>query len=332
MDNYKVYLTKDGTTYDITSVTGDFSWKDSVDTLGMEFSCEVIRNVDDRFMANYNLAKVGDKITLSNNGEEVFRGVVVDLDTSRYAKSIKALDYAFYLNKSKTTTQINETRVDAAIKQLCQKFGIPLGNLTDIPTVATKIYKDATISDIIKDLLDMASAEYGTRYRMEVRRGLLHVEKYYDLVVEGKYKPATNLGAFSIANTIGGDISMQESIEDMRNKVIITSGDEKSVQVIAGVEDKDSISKYGLLQHAESVDEKNIAQAANIAKNRLKEMNRVEQKISVTLLGDDKVRSARSIELNFPKFGLSGKYFILDCSHSYKKGIHTMSLSIEKVI
>lgn len=329
MDNYKLSLIKnDGKKYDITSVIGGLSWKDNIDTLGMELSFSILRNKEDKYMKNHDVVEVGDKLILLNNDKETFRGIVVDLDTARYGKSIAAFDYAFYLNKSKTIKQFKKILGSDVIKQLCNEFKIPIGKIESISTQINKIYKDETISEIIKDVLSQSTQENGIKYRLEMREGKLFVEKYSDLIVIGGFKPAQNITKFNVLNAIGS-ISKSESITEMRNSILISSGDEESVRVIASAKDDKNIGLYGLLQEVESVDDKDIGQVNNIVKNRLVELNRIGEEISLELLGDDKVRSGRILEIKNEIYNLDGRYLVKDCTHNYQNGIHTMSITVE---
>ena len=49
------------------------------------------------------------------------------------------------------------------------------------------------ISDIIKDLLKMATEQTGKKYRLEVRENLLVIDDYEDLVIQAEYKSARNI-------------------------------------------------------------------------------------------------------------------------------------------
>ncbi|OLS02236.1 XkdQ/YqbQ family protein [Tissierella creatinophila] len=318
---YKLNLIKNnGFRKSLTPISGNLSWKDSIDTLGMELSFDIARR-DDK-------VEIGDKIIMYSNNKEIFRGIIVDLGTEIYTKSITAFDYAFYLNKSKTIVQFNKTRADNAIRTLCSKFNIPIGRIVGISTPIAKIYKDDTISDIIKDILDQATSTLGIKYRLEMREGKLFIERYTELIVKPIFK-SLNL---DVLKNIGG-ISKSESISDMKNSILISSGDEKSSRVVATAKDNKNISKFGLLQDVESVDDKDIAKAKNIAKNKLKELNKIGEDISLgPLLGDDRVRAGRILELDNNLFGLKGKYLVKDCTHNYHNSIHTMNVTIEKVI
>lgn len=333
MDNYIITLVKNnGNNKDITGVSGNLSWKDNVDTLGMELNFDAARNIDDKYMKGYDIIEIGDKVILNNNDKEIFRGIIVDLGTERYRKSITAFDYAFYLNKSKTIMQFNKVPGNEVITKLCNEFNVPIGNITSIPTLITKIYKEETISDIIKDVLNHATNETGIKYRLESREGKIFVEKYTDLIIKPKFKPAKNIGKIDVLKAIGG-ISKSESIADMKNSILITSSNEKSSRIIAKSKDDDNISKFGLLQEVESVDDKEMADAQNIANNKLKELNRIGEDISIgPLLGDDDVRSGRILEIDNDMFNLKGQYLVKDCTHQYHNRIHTMDITVEKVI
>ena len=160
-----------------------------------------------------------------------------------------------------------------------------------------------------------------------MRAGKLYIEKYTDLIVKASFQPASNLVEFDVMDAIGS-ISKNESIQDMRNSIHISSNDEKSSRVIAIAEDTSNINKYGLLQEVESVNDKDISKASNIAKNKLNELNKVNEDISIELLGNDIVRAGRILEINNDIFGLSGYYLIKECTHTYNNGIHKMSLNV----
>lgn len=333
MDDYKLTLIKNsGEIKDLTNYSRKLSWKDNIDTLGMELSFDVARNTEDKHMKNYDVVDIGDKVALTNKNKEIFRGIVVDLGTERFTKSITAFDYAFYLNQSKTIIQFNKILASEAIVQLCKEFKVPTGTITKIPTLINKIYKEDTISDIIKDILKQATKETGMKYRLEAREGKIFIEKYTDLIINPTFKPAFNVAAIGVMEAIGG-ISKTESITEMRNSILVTSNNEGNSRVAANAIDEENISKFGLLQEVESVDDETIGEAKNIANNKLRELNKIGEDISIgPLLGDDIVRSGRILEINNDTFSLSGQYLIKDCTHNCHNNIHTMNITVERVI
>lgn len=332
VDKYTLFLLKsEDVLIDITDRVGDLSWSDSLDGLGMELGFDMVRNPYDKYIDRLDILKIGDKVLLANNGFEVTRGIVTDVDWSMNKKSVKVFDYAFYLNQSKIVKQFRKVKASEAILKLCQTFGVSVGKIANIDTSISKIYKDKTIAEIIKDILKQATQELGVEYRMEMRYGQLFIEPYTDLLVTATYKMAENIAEFDVTKAIGG-ISKSESIKDMRNSVIVTTNNEEVEAILVEEKDDQNILKFGLLQEVMSVDEKEKSQAENIAKNELKKLNRVSESISLDLLGCDLVRSGRILVIQNSEFDMDGQYLVKSCSHTFKNGIHKMSIEVDKVV
>lgn len=313
---------------DVTAVTGNYTRSDNVDSLGMAFSFDLLNNPLDKHFNRFEIP-IGSKVVLSNNGANIFSGIVISYDRGSMSHyTYKAYDYGFYLNKSEAMIQFNNTSVSAAITRLCNENSIPVGAVTSISTNVSKIYNGDKISDIIKDLLKLGTNELGTKYRLEVRYNKLYVDKYEDLVITAYYKPARNVGGFNPANK-PGSFNSTYSIEDMATRVLIVSSSEKNATIRATAEDSENISKYGLLTKVEKLDDKNNSQAANIAKVKLKELNKVKRSFKITLFGDDKVRAGRMLVFNQPEINLVGAFLVKNCTHKYNGRSHIMELDLE---
>lgn len=328
MDNYTLFLLKTDRKFNITQLIGSLNWSDNIDTLGTQLTFDIARNRDDLSLKNYDLVEIGDKLILKNNSKEIFRGVITDVAWNKYSKGIVAFDYAIYLNKSKTIKQFKNIQASEAIRQLCGVFKIPIGNIDTITTPISKIYKDKTIAEIIKDILSQAENELDIKYRLEMREGKIYIKKYVDLEVDPIFK--TKSQQFKILNTIG-NINKSESIQEMKNSVLVSSKDEEDTRVVESVKDEVNIAKYGLLQEVLSVQDKDESQTNNIAKNKLKELNRIQEDISLDLLGSDLLRAGRIIPLNNDNFDLKGRYLIKSSNHSYSNSIHKTSITIKGV-
>lgn len=316
-------------TRDITAYTGSYERSDNLSALGQTFTFSLLSNPADA-LADGRELELGGKIVFSRNGSTPFAGVIVSVDRSALHEfNYTAFDYAFYLNKSEVFIQFNNITTTDALKRLCAENNIPVGAIADIPTKVSKIYKGQVISDVMRDLLKMATADTKTEYRFEVREDKLYIEKYIDLVVEMVYKPAGNVGAFNPAELIGS-FSESRSIEELKNKVLVVGSSEKNMQIFATEEDTESQKRFGTLQKVEEVDDKNEAQARNIAKNTLAVLNKETRTFSVTLFGDDRVRAGRTIMFNSPSIGLVGRARVKSCRHSYESEYqHFMSLELE---
>lgn len=96
----QLFFIKENVTKDITNITGNIVLNTSLNTLGASLTFDIARNYDNKdFYISENL-EVGDVIIL-NNSKELFKGVILEISISKFKKSIKCLDFCFYLNKNK---------------------------------------------------------------------------------------------------------------------------------------------------------------------------------------------------------------------------------------
>lgn len=300
----------------INKIALNLSWSSNADTLGQQLTFEL--PFDDTKTFTSLDANVNDKVSLFYKDTLIFFGVIIDIEyNGREPRKCTCLDLAFYLNENKTTIQFNNQIADEAIRELLKRFNIKY-KVTSIPVKIDKIYKAEAISDIIKDILKLAEQQLGKKYRFEMRGDTLVVFNWNDIKV--------NCNVQWIENP-----QRKLSMEKMKNRVEIVADGDQTAKVVAVVEDKASINKYGLLTEQQTINEEEIAKAKNVAQNLLKELNRIQETGSVSLLGHYEVRAGRIITLKEPITGLQGDYFITDAQHSISNGIHLMSLSLEVV-
>lgn len=269
----------------------------------------------------------GNLILLFNDTREIFRGLVIDEGRNgRNAREYNCIDYGFYLNKNKEIYQFNTTATDG-IRTICRDFDIPIGYIVDIPTRIKKIYT-GELSDTIKDILEQSENDQGKKYRFEMREGKFYVEEKTQNIIR------------ATTNALGGEIDitklisnpyMKRSIENMKNSIKIVQGGEEYVNTLATTRNTDLIRLYGKLQEVHSIDEKDISKARNIAENLLKDLGKMNEEISLEIVGNDDVRAGRVLEITEEVTGIKGLYIIKDCTHTIQNGFHKMSLGLELI-
>ncbi|AOT70689.1 XkdQ/YqbQ family protein [Geosporobacter ferrireducens] len=309
---------------DITPLIGSIQWRSNINELGDQLDFDIAFNDAQYFPKNP--VDIGNAICLVNQ-EELFRGVVVtEQKNGRQPIQYTCFDYAFYLNKNKAVYQFNKIAAKKAIEMILTEHKIPIGNISQLNTVIKKIYVNEPVSDIIRDLIDIEEKETGVKYRMEMRRGKLHIEKKEDLLVKATFKLAENIAAYDVTRAISNP-SRKRSIEEMKNRVGILLND----QIIETKEDQDLIRKYGVLQEFMQISNKDKVQAKNIAQKMLEDLGKIFEENSIELPGNDQVRAGRTLELEEPITGMIGKYLVKDVIHRVEKGIHRMSVGLEAV-
>ncbi|MCT4605856.1 MAG: hypothetical protein N4A64_07085 [Marinisporobacter sp.] len=312
---------KDNLQTDITPLVGSISWRSNINELGQQLTFDIAFN-DDRYFP-MNPVDLGSLIIL-NNKDEILRAIVVsEQRNGRGRIEYSCFDYAFYLNKSKAVYQFNKVTGKKAIETMLNDFNVPIGNIAPINTVINKIYREKAISEIIKDILDIAKKHTGKKYRMEMRQGKLCIEKQEELIIKGTFQLAENIQPYDITKALSSP-SRKRSIEEMKNSVQVVFNN----HVIENRKKDELIKQYGLLQEVTTIDKKDKAKARNIADKILEDFGKIFEENSVEIMGDDKVRAGRTIEIKEPITGMTGKYLIKDVNHTVKNGIHKMQLGL----
>lgn len=313
----KLLLTHEGTTYDLTEVTGNVVLNTSMETLGTSLTFDLARNYHDANFATCEKISVGDVIALSNE-KELFKGVVLDITTSKFVKNIKCLDYCFYLNKNKILKQFEEISASDAIKQLLQEAQAPIGTISSFATSISKIYNSNTVAEIIDDILNQVNNELGTKYLLEFEDNKFNVVPFKKINVQFRYKHTS-------------EESLTESILEMKNSILVISNEQDDTEILATAKDEENIKKYGSLQEIISVSpDEDEAKVRNIAKTKLKELNKVFKTGNIKGFGDDNFRAGKVIKLDNAVFGFIGDYLIKSCSHTWVKGEHLVTLEVEQ--
>lgn len=319
--NYQLWSNTPKGLINVTSLIGNVTWGSSIEELGQHLEFDVA--FSDTKLFPKNPLDLGQVLFLRNGNDEIIRGLLVDeTKNGRQPIHYTCLDGAFRLNNSKAVYQFN-IATDRALRKIFTDINLSIGNIVSIPTRIKKIYVNKSLAEIIKDILEQAQLDQGVKYRMEMRAGKVFIERQTNLLIKATFKLASNLslndGQFSISNP-----SRNRSIMDMKNSVQIVQEN----KVIQTTKNQKLIDDYGLLQDVVEVQEKDIAQARNIAKNILKDFGRIIETNSLEMIGDYRVRAGRTLEINEPVTGMKGIYLIKSVEHTLKGGIHLMSLEL----
>lgn len=312
---------------DVTDIIGNLTWRDTVDTLGVEVDFELpINRYDKKFEFLYDIT-LGDPIQILNaKGEVLVQAIIVTETPSGKITSFTAYDMAWYLNKSTVIKQFKKMVGNDCVKSLCKEIGINV-EVTGLDTKIDKIYKDKAVSEVIKDIIEQCSQFNSKKFFIEFNNGTLKVMPYQKIKVFGTFEMQKDK-FININENIGG-VSLSKSIVDMKNSVLVVTENKGAIRTIGEEQDSKSIEKYGKLQEVVTLDEKEFSKANLVAKNELKKLNRITEDFSIDVLGDDNVKSGRVIDIDLPLFNLKGEYLIKESNHTISNHIHKISLKLE---
>jgi hypothetical protein len=308
---------------DITITAGGIAWQNTLAELATTLNFEVAK-LDAQHTKIY-LPQEGSIVRL-NADEEFFRGIILTVDDgSKTSNKYTAVDFGFYLNKNSETYQFTDASANQAITQICGNFGIPIDSLCALPLTFSKIYLDKSAAEVIWDILEQTAAVLGYAYNFDVTPKGLRVYRLGDLIASPRFRLSENTQWYNSVDLRGG-VSHSVSIEDLKNSVKVVSGDEKGFTLIAAEQNAELISKYGLLQTVEKINEKELGNAANLARQKMSELSQKKETFSFEIIEADDcyTRAGYEIEVDGAKFIIEGS------SHSIKNGIHYVKLDLRR--
>lgn len=267
----------------------------------------------------------GDLVILYKDGKRFFKGYIFKYSLSDDgSESIVCYDNLIYLAKNADTVLFKNQTAAGAIRSLCKKHGVPVGSIASTGyKFKRKLYEEKSLNDIFSDLLEETKKKTGKSYIF--RAG-----------TDGKVNLYNRDSASKLTVTINDVLgaSKDVSIEDLRNKILVTKGsldskEKKSKYITRTAQNSSSISKYGRMQHVESVDDDySTAKMEATAKSLLKELNRSETEMSIDFIGNIACITGNKIAIDNNLTNIDGTYFITSDSHSFSNGVHKMSLQI----
>lgn len=301
-----------------------FNWQDSIQNVFTSFDFETLEEL-----------ACGDWIEFynSDNKETVLIGVITKTSqTSSNRFSYSGYDTGFYLEKNSTIIQFRKQKISKAIADVCKKGDLAVGKLPDINLTLTKIYQNETLSEILKDLYKIAIDKgFDNKYYFDCKDGKVNLLKYsQNEDLRGCIANLYSIKSFDYIKSF----EKTNSIENIKTRVELytsNSANSKSApQKLYTLTEPDSIKKYGLLNHVEEVDSDKKQDFKTIIKNKLKELNKVEQEISFNVIGDNKLRVGTATTIRNEKININGVYKITSSRHSIKGTAENVEVLVEK--
>lgn len=310
-----INIERGGKATDISELVSSVTWSGDIRQASRKLEIDLAIGRDNQ-LPKYNIP-LGSLLVFENNGKELFRGIVFNNKKDTDNKySITSYDHLIYLLKSTGTYIFRKMTATNIIKKLCNDFGIPLGGITNTGVVLDKlILRNMSIYDMCIVALTETSKRNGKKYHMYMEKGKLYLKEKAEQLIRWVISEGNNLQSASYS----------ESIDDMRNKIVIMGDKDK---VLATVEDKSLIRQYGLLQELQEENDINSHEANTIAKNLLKKLGKVSKKASISCLGIDDVVAGSAIEVKESLTGLVGTFYVDTDKHKFENGQHFMDLKL----
>jgi hypothetical protein len=310
--------------YDITPTVGGLSWQSGLDNLAVTLSFEVPK-IGAQYTTVYHPSE-GDFVRMSNDGGAIFEGMVLSVgDGDRFVNAYTAVDFGWWLNKSSGVYQFSGATLRQVLEVLRRDNYFEIASLCEMPLTFSKIYLRQTPSEVLDDMLQTAMEQTGYEYNYDFTPDGMRVYRLGDNHSAPSFRLSPNTRLVDSVSMRGGT-AHSRSIEDMKNSVVVVSGNEEAYKILATARDDELIDKYGLLREVVNIDEKEAHTAQLVARNTLRELARAKEEFSFTIIEDmnDYTRAGDEIVVD------AAPFIVLSAEHSVKKGVHYVDLTARR--
>lgn len=270
----------------------------------------------------------GDSIRFSVDGQLVFLGWVFTKSRDRYSViDVTCYDQLRYLKASASYCFTGRTAGEI-ITEIAQDFQLTVGHLDDTGyPIPTLIMEEKSCLDIISTAIQRTLLAAGTLYTFFDDGGALSLREAGSMVAEGVVGAGSLLTDYQYKTDI--DQQTYNSIKLARPNESTGKAD------VFQVMDSGNISRYGLLQLYQTVDEAmNDAQVESQARAMLKYHNRRFRTLKVQALGLLGLRAGQMLMMDVEKLGdinLHSLVLLERVSHTFKNDLHTMEFDVQEL-
>lgn len=299
--------------WDVSHMFRRIAWTGDVDSVCRALELEMIVSATDPRLPYVYLPLAGG-ISMGVGGQTLFCGYVVSKDKSTDAStmSVTCYDNGFYLKNSRASRKYTGETPETITRQLCSTYGVPVGSLAQTGVAIRRKFSATELYRIIDTAYTIASQQTGKQYLLRFSGRNL------DVVARTVTPQSVILSRGTNLQTA----AYRESIENMKNRVIIVDSEGNFVRAVS---DDAAVRKYGLLADVltQSDGENATAEAREILAD-----NGVERRVSVTCLGHTKLITGNTVWIHEPYTGLANTCWIDEDTHVWQNGVYTCRLTL----
>ncbi|MEW9697939.1 hypothetical protein [Paenibacillus sp. SI8] len=308
----------DGSVY-IDSIVTSVQWSGDITFPARKLEVNVSNTIDSVKQAL--TLEVGKELRLFYDDTELFRGVIFRTQIDSAGKmTLLAYDENVYLDKNVDTKKFVNMTASAVIREICADFEIPTGTVADTDYVIPSLHlRNKKLYEMMLTALTVTRKQTGRRFFLYAKNGQLNLTERRDMVTTWVLENGTNItGA-----------NYMQSIEDLRNQVKVTGGDEEKAPLVAVVKNQALIDRFGLMQHVETADsDAKQSEIEQMARELLDQLGKISDEAGIEALGNVEVTTGGAVYVREAMTGIIGAYYVSTDTHTFEDGSHRMSVTL----
>lgn len=272
----------------------------------------------------------GSNVVLAVDGKKIFDGYLFTRTrTEKDTMQCVAYDRLRYLSNKDTKIFVNKTPEDI-FTEVCGQLGLTSkvvsGSGYTLPPV---VYDNKSYYQMVTEALENSLVANGKYLILRDNVGTVEMVDVATLTTNVLIGDAKLLTGFQFESSIDKNTFnviklVQENKKEKARNAYITK-------------DSETIRKWGQLQYFKKVDnDASAAQIETMGSQMLRLYNRKTRTLQVTCFGDLQIRAGSGVDLQISKLSNEGiansqTVFVSECTHTFTKEHHTMSLNLEVV-
>lgn len=311
-----LYIIKDGKPHNVP-ISG-FSHTGRKGSSGRSLSADILDS------SAFNQVEIdvedGLQCIAYDNEVEVFRGLIIKQERSKSnVQQIMARDNLIYFANNDDTFNYKNKKASDIFLDLCNRFGIAFGEIVDTGYIIPQVsIENGKLWDCILETLQATYKATGNRFYVSSIKGKAHLLKRKEQVQKWIVREGSNLLDYSYNKSIDG-IST-------RLKVISDNG------VVSSFEKNSELEKkIGIFQKIiQKNDNLNTGQVTQETETSLKIASASNEQLKVSGIGINSIISGCALYICIPEININRSYYVDEDTHTYKNGLHEMSLTLNK--
>ena len=311
-------ISKGGNVYDMTSLVESIKWAGRKGSSSRTLNVTLIDDDGYKHARSEIDVEQGHQAMFSYNDVELFRGIIMSqTQNSKKKMTFTAYDNGIYLANNKDTFCYENKTADAIFKDVCSRFGIPVGQVAACSYVIPELTKSKTTGwDAIADALSLDYDATGIRHYVSSDKGKISLLVRKDNILQWVIEVGQNMSSYSYTR----------SIEKVRTRVKLVS---KEGTTLAEKSNPAMESKIGIFQEVDQPDESlTQPQITALAESTLQNLINPERTLDIDSVGIPEVISGIGVFIRIPVLGLERSFYVDSDTHTFQGNNHTMSLKL----
>lgn len=260
----------------------------------------------------------GDQCVMYENGDELFRGIIISHSQSNKKKLvITACDNAYYWANNKDSFCYTNKTATQIFNDCKKRLGMTGGTVVDTGYVIPELPKaKTTFYDVVLDALSMTYKATGCRYYVSSKKGNMNLLRRKENALQWVLEVGANITDYEYTKSIAG----------IKTRVRLLS---KEDAVVYEKVNQQLENKIGLFMDVKSVDDNyNAAQMKELVQSVFAEKGLPKRNLKVSGIGITDAISGGCIYVIIPHLGIKRTFYIDEDTHTFTRCSHTMSLKL----